>query len=506
MRTSFFEYFWGNKARLSFLLVGSAIMLLTILGMRELWTQEWRWADISWHMIYSGDYLHPYLAGEPYYDKPLLSYWLMIAVSFIVGGLSEFTLRLPSALAGILSIYCTYRLGELLVNKKVGFMAGWMLTTSYYFIFWARTANADMLNLAGTLLAILWYFQRRDRPNLINFTIFFLILSITSLFKGLIGIIIPLIAILPDFIKANRWKKYLRISLLPALLPALIIYFLPFWASTHFGGEHYSESGLYQVYRENFLRYFEPFDHKDPIYTYLIFLPIYMLPWAFFFIPALFAIRKRWSTMNEGSRWFVYSTLLIFIFFTCSGSRRNYYTLPLVPFATLLTADWIMIGVNTLRRCWWANRVLIISFILLWLNFGVFQPLYYWGGLRTFAKTVQQQASTIQPWDKWNVVLLDARNKISFYLNPATPSQLLELSDKNRDRSNYSAEELIKEWPILLLNKPDTLLVTRAEYLEKIKSYLKDYQIIIAEPSLGDKLLKIQDPDQPVALIPRKNL
>lgn len=503
MRTILADYLWGSKARLSYLLIGSAILLCTALGARELWTQEWRWADICWNMIYSSDYLHPYLAGEPYYDKPLLSYWLMIVFSHILGGLTEWALRLPSALAGILTVYCTYRLGLQLANQRVGFIAGWMLTTSYYFIFWARTANADLLNLAGIMLALVWYFSKREQPSFFNYAVFFIILAITSLFKGLIGIIIPLLAILPDLLKDNAWKKHLQLSLVPALVPALIIYFLPFWASVHFGGQHYNESGLFQVYRENILRYFEPFDHKDPVYTYFVFLPIYMLPWAFFFIPALFALRKDWQNLNQHSRWFAWSTLIIFIFFTCSGSRRNYYTLPLVPFAMLFTADWIARGIAVAKRNSYAAKTLIMSFILFFVAFGVSQFFYYYDGLRTFNQQIQTQATKIKPWNQWQIVLLDARSKLSFYLQPTKPVIQLSLPNNEQSRHSFSANDLIKQWPVLLEHRSDTILVTRLLYLEKLKPYLNNYQIIIATPSLGDRLLHKDDDERPVALLPR---
>lgn len=499
MQTPLVEYLWGNKARLRYLLVASALMLLCMLGGRELWTQEWRWADICWQMMYSGDYLHPYLAGEPYYDKPLLSYWLMIVFSYLVGGLSEWALRLPPALAGILTIYCTYRLGTQLADRRVGLIAGWMLATTYYFIFWARTANSDMLNVAGIMLALVWYFARRERPGFVSYSVFFLIIAVTSLFKGLIGMILPLLAVLPDLLRDKTWKKHLRFSLILALVPAVFVYLLPFWASGHFGGQEYGGDGLYQVYRENILRYFEPFDHKDPIYTYILFLPIYMLPWAIFLIPAVLGMRKQWSQMSAGSRWFVWSTLLIFLFFTFSGSRRNYYTLPIVPFATLLTADWIA---KNAKRMLWAGRVTLVSFILLFLMYGIVQPLYYVNGLKTFSQEVRKQAEISRPWSDWQIDLLDARSKLSFYLQPAKPVKQLGLSDNERARNSYSAKELIQQWPVISSHKPDTILVTRVLYLEKLKPYLKNYQVIIAKPPLGDRLFNIADSDQPVAFIP----
>ena len=41
------------------------------------------------------------------------------------------------------------------------------------------------------------------------------------------------------------------------------------------------------------------------------------------------------------TRWVMEASLLIFIFFTTSGSRRDYYILPLLPFCSLLCARFL---------------------------------------------------------------------------------------------------------------------------------------------------------------------
>ena len=50
------------------------------------------------HLVDSGDYVTPYLYGEPRFDKPILIYWLQ-GISISAFGFNEFALRLPSALS-----------------------------------------------------------------------------------------------------------------------------------------------------------------------------------------------------------------------------------------------------------------------------------------------------------------------------------------------------------------------------------------------------------------------
>ncbi|HVY53272.1 MAG TPA: glycosyltransferase family 39 protein, partial [Gammaproteobacteria bacterium] len=148
--------------RSKYLWLASLFLLFTMLGGRELWTQEHRWADIVSGMFFRHDFLHPYLGSNDYYDKPLLSYWLIAIVAAVTQELTTWTLRFPSALAGMLAIWSIYRLGSRLKDKSFGLLCGWMLLTTFYFVFWARVSSADMMNLAGSLFAVAWYFDKRD--------------------------------------------------------------------------------------------------------------------------------------------------------------------------------------------------------------------------------------------------------------------------------------------------------------------------------------------------------
>src|SRR5687767_12016567 len=161
------------------LMAGSALLLLVGLGSADLWTQEERWALICQEMLRSGDYVHPWLVDRPYYDKPLLSYWLMVGLAGVLGSLDGWALRLPSALSGLVTVWCTWRLGRRLLGRQAGLLAGLILATTFYFIFWGRVASADMLNVAGIIAAVTWYVDRSDRGFLFHL-VFFTLLAVTS--------------------------------------------------------------------------------------------------------------------------------------------------------------------------------------------------------------------------------------------------------------------------------------------------------------------------------------
>lgn len=464
------------------LILTSAFILLFMLGGKEIWTEEIRWANICQEMMIRHDYFHPYLFHTPYYDKPLLSYWIIIAISHLIGTLNAWALRLPSVFAGLITIWGTYRLGNKLISQQTGRIAAWMLISTYFFVFWARVASVDMLNVAGIILAIVWYFENKNKPSFSSYAIFFIILSIASLFKGIIAAAIVVVALLPDLIAQNNWKKHLRWSLPFGVIPGLIIYLLPFLTSAHFNNHHYAENGLWKVFQENLVRYFKPFDHKGHIYTYLIFLPIYIFPWILFFIPAICSLPKRWSSMSANSRWLIWSLLLVFIFLTCSGSRRSYYVLPLLPLAILVTADWIRLGIEQAKiRNRLAGYVIVIFCIINFSIFGIIYPLAAsYGGEKQFAFDIRQQAEKIHPWPNWHILISNVDPKISFYLQ--SPN-LVKKSD-----------------PAYFPSNKNEILITRLNYFPNaLKS---KYVQIPMKQNLGDRLIGKQEPYVTIALIP----
>ncbi|HLB42634.1 MAG TPA: glycosyltransferase family 39 protein [Gammaproteobacteria bacterium] len=494
------NYLWGNKARVGYLLVAAVFLLFTLLGAKDIWTQEHRWADIVSEMFYRHDFLHPYLGGIKYYDKPLFSYWLIAFAAQLTGTLTTTTLRLPSAVAGLLAVWSIYRLGTQLRDRHLGLLAGWLLLTTFYFVFWARVSSADMLNLAGSLFAVSWYVIHREQGGFLNYTVFFLILAITSLCKGLGGLIVPLIAVFIDVILRHSWKKYLRFSLVFSLLPAIIVYLIPFIASNYWMGEGYDQNGLYLVYRENILRYFKPFDHQGSIYTYFIYLPVYLIPWVIFFVPGLLSLKTRWQSLTIDSKWIIWTLLGLFLFFTLSGSRRSYYVLPIVPFAILFTADWILSNSNGFeRRLLGTVWLIIFSYLFLLMTLIIFPAWYYAQfGAERFANLLISEASKIQPWNQWNVVMLDAESKLNFYLR--VPHHVKQL-DIHGNRDQQSMLTLQKSWDVLGDKPNNTIFISRKRYAELLRGFFLQYRMVTLSTSSLSFILD-HNPDMPIAFIP----
>lgn len=325
-----------------------AVALTTIsLGSGGLHGSEDRFAEIARWMVRTRDFLHPTLNGESHFHKPLLSYWAIVAASAIAG-MNELAARVPSALAGLVALGATVSLGRRSWGDAVGRLAGWVLLGSYGFLLWSRTAAADMENLAAVILAVAWFRAGEERRGVAFYLVFAIVCAIGAQAKGLAAIVLPIVALAPHLLRWGRWREHLRGGALgAAVVVGLLVYLAPLVLAdlgrTDAGGRGAlwagdPRSGLYMVFQENVQRFYAPRDHREPVTTYLIALPVLLLPWSLVFGAALIEGVRRRSRLDEDTSWLLWVIGLIFALFTASGSRRSYYVLPILPFCALLTA------------------------------------------------------------------------------------------------------------------------------------------------------------------------
>ncbi|MCL1893326.1 MAG: glycosyltransferase family 39 protein [Holophagaceae bacterium] len=113
----------SKKERIKFILIWLFIGVLPLL-IRPLWQpDEGRYAEIPREMLFRSDWLTPYLNGVLYFEKPPFQYWLS-AISMKLFGESAFVVRLPLAIATLLTMYAVWRL-----SKRLG--SPWPLWASF---------------------------------------------------------------------------------------------------------------------------------------------------------------------------------------------------------------------------------------------------------------------------------------------------------------------------------------------------------------------------------------
>ncbi len=328
----------------------AAVLSVTIfLGHNALWASEDRWAEGVREMLLTRDWLHPALNWQVYLDKPQFSYWLILPFAWLLGPGNELAARLPSALMGLAGLYGVLRLGRKLYDRQTALLAGWLLLGSYGFLFHARLASAEIANMAAIILAVACFFEVEEKPRFFDYLIFSLICFVGALNKGMPALVMPFVVIAPYLFTRKRWLKHVNASAVAAFLLASAVYAIPIYFAGALPVEaplNMAEEGLSAwelVWRENFVRVFNAFDHKDPFYSYFYNLPRLLLPWVPLTLVALAGLIRNWKRLPEAQKMLMIGTLAMFILFMLSTSRRWYYILPVLPFTLLFTAA----GLNT---------------------------------------------------------------------------------------------------------------------------------------------------------------
>jgi len=342
----------------------AAILFFARIGARAIWASEFRWAEIAREMRLTSNYFWPTINGRLYYDKPLGTYWLVVASTWLTGGMNEAAARLPCAFAGMIAVGLLILIGRRLYDLKTGVVAGFILATSFSFVFFSRNASADVETIAGELAAIALFLRHEREQDGWWIIALWIVMALTSQMKGLLGFVLPIAVIgsycmLADgwvelghaliggtrgnrirwIVERNRWFFNWKTPL--AMILAAAIYYIPFAISRMETG---SAAGFSMAYRENVQRYFEPFDHRGPIYLYIYVIFVLMAPWSVLLPAALVeAHGRRGDDANRvrSDRFTMVMFWATFVFFTLSGSRRSYYILPILPAAAILIARLI---------------------------------------------------------------------------------------------------------------------------------------------------------------------
>jgi len=156
-------------------------------------------------MVQSGDWLTPQIFGAPQFEKPILYYWLQ-AGSYRVFGESEFTGRLPAALAATVLVLLTYAFARRLFNARAGLMAGLFMTGGVELCFMGRLMLTDIPLAVFITASLFCYWLAQEEPERRDRWIFWhmVFTGFAVLTKGPIGTLVPLFATVSFTLVARR--------------------------------------------------------------------------------------------------------------------------------------------------------------------------------------------------------------------------------------------------------------------------------------------------------------
>ena len=273
-----------NKDTLYVLCLFLVAIALYTSGLKDPALRDWDEGIVAgvardiWRGVRENNWLYPTINnGQPYWNKPPLVHWL-IAFSYSLFGVSEWSTRLFPALLSACSVPLLYKIGRELFSSQIAAVFSALVYLTFLPI--ARHGKVAMLDGAINCwycLAIWCLLRgRKDRRWLLGTG---LGIGLICLTKGIMmGVLLG--GILAIFLLWDSPKlllsPYLVGSLVLGLIPAIAWYVLQYW---QYGAEFLGIS----LGEQTFNRIWQPVSNaSSPPWYYILEIAKYGLPWLIF--------------------------------------------------------------------------------------------------------------------------------------------------------------------------------------------------------------------------------
>ena len=320
-------------------------------GLRDPWpADEPRFVLVAKQMVESGDFLFPHRGAELYPDKPPLYFWILSAAYAVIGSW-RWSFLLPSLLAGLGTLACTYDLGRRLWTPRAGLWAAIAVLASFQFVYQFKRAQIDPVLVFFTTLA----FYGICRHLLLGpaWRWFW-----GGCFAAGLGVIskgvgfLPLLALLPFALMARgRWQGLAPLGqgngwrwagAPAAFLAAIGLWLVPVLAVGLTSGNPEHQAYLQNIlFKQTAERYVDPWHHYEPAWYFLEVVAFYWLPFSL----ALPWLVKPWAQAwreRDARTWLPLAwALLVLAFFSASAGKRDMYILPALPALALAAAPFL---------------------------------------------------------------------------------------------------------------------------------------------------------------------
>lgn len=326
---------------------------------------EPREAVVALSMLKDGNWTLPINNGIDLAYKPPLFHWMIAGISTVTGEVTEYTSRMPSALALTFMVLVGFGFYARRRGSEVALLMG-LLTLSNFEVHRAGVnCRVDML-LAALMVLALYQLYRWAEQGLKGIPIgAVLCLSGAFLTKGPVGAVLPCLAIAVFLLlRGHRfWPLFLRlfgIGLLSCVLPLL-------WyvAAYRQGGDRF----LQLVLEENVWRFLGKMSyesHINPWYYNVMTVVTGFLPYTLLVLLSVWVLPlRRWCRqprqwwhrgctylrqMDDTRLFTLVSFVVIFVFYCIPKSKRSVYLLPVYPFLAYFLAEYMVWLVRSHRR------------------------------------------------------------------------------------------------------------------------------------------------------------
>ena len=363
MRTPTLQYLHLQKP-VAMVVIICIISVLPWIGLSDFSTKgEPREASVAISMLETGNLVLPEVYANEFAYKPPMAHWLMAAFSYPQGYVSEFTSRLPSAVAFFCLMGCTLVFFGRRLRFQEAFIATLFLLTCVEIHRAAMTTRVDMLLTAFIVVGLYHLFRWEDRLELKGLPVVIpILLGCAVLTKGPVGIILPLFVFGVYLLMLRRYsiktifKALLYIGVASSFLP--LLWYIAAWKQ---GGERF----LDVVLAENFGRFFHlstpdinyELGHENGVWYNFATLAGGFVPWTVFFFFSLFGLRCKMNVsfpqlmkdalrnilaMEKEKLFSLVALVCIIFFYSLPSSKRSVYLMPAYPFIAIFLAQYAL--------------------------------------------------------------------------------------------------------------------------------------------------------------------
>lgn len=295
-------------------------------------------AEAAREMFVSGDYVTLHINGVRYLEKAPLPYWL-VAGSYYLFGINEFSTRLPMALSVLLLGLLAFVWARRAFGERAGFYAALFVYTAAGVFLFTRILIPDVL-LSFLISASLYLFLTAlQEKKAWRWYAGYACIAMGVLTKGLIALAFPGGAAVIYLAVTGEWRRWREFRLISGLTLFLLIaapwHILAGLRNT--GAENGHGFFWFYFVNEHFLRFLGkryPHDYnKLPAVLYWSLHLVWLFPWCVYFPTAIRTLidvrnKDRRSDFTDRTRllcWILAG--LILIFFAIS-TNQEYYTFP----------------------------------------------------------------------------------------------------------------------------------------------------------------------------------
>lgn len=302
------------------------------------WDEAW-YGSIAREMLKTGDWIKMMWNGRWYYDHPPMGFWLM-AISYKLFGINEFTTRLPSVILGVLTILLVYLTSvQLFKNKVVGFVSGLIMGTTVWYFIRVRSGNLDSVFVFFYILTV--YLSVKSSKNFKWFPLVMAAFGGLILSKTLVGFSAGILILFLNFKQILKLKNiiWLFLGIGAGILVAWPWYYIhiktnPLFIQEHFliiGTRNKSLASYFQLNAVLPLFYFHMGVRK---WYYLWLLGLGMIGITLRFIKKNYLFLLLWNA------------IILYPFLT-SDKTQIWHLIPVYLPMSLIIATGLYVGIDT---------------------------------------------------------------------------------------------------------------------------------------------------------------